>query len=70
MSALAKNMGEPITIISSLFCMCLLLLLCKLWWTPIRIQYRLHMQGIKGPSYKFICGNVKRSLKQAVGFIR
>ncbi|KAE8673288.1 putative Cytochrome P450 [Hibiscus syriacus] len=60
-------MGDPMMIMSSLFCLCLLLLLFKFlhrfWWTPIRIQYRLRKQGIKGPAYKFIHGNTKEVLE-------
>nr|URF53675.1 cytochrome P450 [Trichosanthes cucumerina] len=34
-------------------------LLAKLWWTPIRIQRFMRLQGIQGPSYKFIQGNAR-----------
>ncbi|MBA0783015.1 hypothetical protein Gotri_000812 [Gossypium trilobum] len=60
-------MGDPILILSSFVCFCLLLVpfrfLHRFWWTPVYIQYRLGSQGIKGPSYKFIHGNTKEMLK-------
>ncbi|TYG36973.1 hypothetical protein ES288_D13G105400v1 [Gossypium darwinii] len=60
-------MGDPIMILSTIFGLCLLLLLIRLlhtfWWTPVYIQYRLGSQGIKGPSYKFIHGNTKEMLE-------
>ncbi|PPD99739.1 hypothetical protein GOBAR_DD03211 [Gossypium barbadense] len=60
-------MGDPILILSSFVCLCLLLVLFRFlhrfWWTPVYIQYRLGSQGIKGPSYKFIHGNTKEMLK-------
>ncbi|XP_059648720.1 cytochrome P450 CYP749A22-like [Cornus florida] len=31
----------------------------KVWWTPIRVQYIMRSQGIRGPSYKFLHGNTK-----------
>ncbi|MBA0751795.1 hypothetical protein Gogos_000696 [Gossypium gossypioides] len=60
-------MGDPIMILSTIFGLCLLLLLIRLfhtfWWTPVYVQYRLGSQGIKGPSYKFIHGNTKEMLE-------
>ncbi|OMO72089.1 Cytochrome P450 [Corchorus olitorius] len=35
----------------------------KYWFTPLRIQRAMNLQGIKGPSYKFIHGNNKETLK-------
>lgn len=35
------------------------ILMNKLWWTPIYIQYLMRSQGIKGPPYKFLFGNNK-----------
>ncbi|XVF43271.1 hypothetical protein PTKIN_Ptkin02bG0026900 [Pterospermum kingtungense] len=35
----------------------------KYWWTPLRIQHIMSLQGIKGPSYKFIHGNNKETVK-------
>ncbi|KAL6983297.1 hypothetical protein U1Q18_016685 [Sarracenia purpurea var. burkii] len=34
----------------------LLRFLNKVWWTPIRIQRKMRLQGIKGPSYKMVYG--------------
>lgn len=31
----------------------------KFWWTPMRIQRIMRSQGINGPSYKFIQGNMR-----------
>ncbi|GMJ03743.1 PHYB ACTIVATION TAGGED SUPPRESSOR 1 [Hibiscus trionum] len=33
----------------------------KYWWTPLKIQKALSLQGIKGPPYQFIHGNNKAS---------
>ncbi|KAL7110418.1 hypothetical protein ACP275_05G025100 [Erythranthe tilingii] len=30
----------------------------RVWWAPLRTQYAMELQGIKGPSYKFIRGNI------------
>ncbi|OMO72099.1 Cytochrome P450 [Corchorus olitorius] len=35
----------------------------KYWFTPLRIQRAMNLQGIKGPSYKFMHGNNKEILK-------
>ncbi|XVF43275.1 hypothetical protein PTKIN_Ptkin02bG0027300 [Pterospermum kingtungense] len=35
----------------------------KYWWTPLRIQHLMNLQGIKGPPYKFIHGNNKETVK-------
>ncbi|TYH34042.1 hypothetical protein ES332_D13G101600v1 [Gossypium tomentosum] len=63
-------MGDPILILSSFVCFCLLLVLFRFldrfWWTPVYIQYRLGSQGIKGPSYKFIHGNTREMLKMVL----
>ncbi|PQQ17077.1 cytochrome P450 CYP749A22 [Prunus yedoensis var. nudiflora] len=57
------TLGGLITILSSFLCLLLVLafikILHKLWWTPIRIQKLMALQGIKGPSYRFIYGNTK-----------
>ncbi|XP_012855254.1 PREDICTED: cytochrome P450 CYP749A22-like isoform X1 [Erythranthe guttata] len=29
----------------------------RVWWAPLRTQYAMELQGIKGPSYKFVRGN-------------
>ncbi|KAB2088414.1 hypothetical protein ES319_A04G173800v1 [Gossypium barbadense] len=39
----------------------LLKFLHKYWWTPLKIQKALSLQGIKGPPYEFIHGNNKAS---------
>ncbi|KAK1416213.1 hypothetical protein QVD17_32002 [Tagetes erecta] len=31
----------------------------KFWWVPTRIKYAMSSQGIRGPPYRFIYGNVK-----------
>ncbi|BBG94385.1 tRNAse Z4, partial [Prunus dulcis] len=57
------TLGGLIIILSSFLCLLLVLafinILHKLWWTPIRIQKLMALQGIKGPSYRFIHGNTK-----------
>ncbi|OMO72110.1 Cytochrome P450 [Corchorus olitorius] len=35
----------------------------KYWLTPLRIQHSMNLQGIRGPSYKFIHGSNKETLK-------
>ncbi|KAB2621134.1 cytochrome P450 CYP749A22-like [Pyrus ussuriensis x Pyrus communis] len=58
-----KSLGGLEIILSSLLCLLLLLALIKifhkLWWSPIRLQNLVAMQGIKGPSYRFVHGNTK-----------
>ncbi|PRQ40569.1 putative cytochrome P450 [Rosa chinensis] len=58
-----NSLGGLVTTISSFLCAFLLLalikILHKLWWTPIRIQKLMALQGIKGPSYRSIHGNTK-----------
>ena len=34
----------------------------KVWWNPLRVQYKMKLQGITGPSYKFLYGNTKEIL--------
>ncbi|KAK3027260.1 hypothetical protein RJ639_041206 [Escallonia herrerae] len=56
-------------IIFPLAFLCLFLLLIaiwflyKVWWTPSRIQNVMRLQGIKGPSYKFLYGSTKEILR-------
>ncbi|XP_040374754.1 cytochrome P450 CYP749A22 [Rosa chinensis] len=49
--------------ILSFLCVLILLALIKafhkLWWMPTRIQNLMVLQGIKGPSYRFLYGNAK-----------
>ncbi|XP_061993014.1 cytochrome P450 CYP749A22-like [Rosa rugosa] len=56
-------LGEPLTNFLSFLSVLLLLALIKafhkLWWTPIRIQNLMALQGIQGPSYRLIYGNTK-----------
>ncbi|VVA24216.1 Hypothetical predicted protein [Prunus dulcis] len=56
-------LGGLIIILPSFLCLLLVLafikILHKLWWTPIRIKKLMALQGIKGPSYRFIYGNTK-----------
>ncbi|KAI8539356.1 hypothetical protein RHMOL_Rhmol09G0176200 [Rhododendron molle] len=58
---------ETITILLSCsLCLYLLFFLIRLlhriWWTPIRIQRVMNSQGIRGPSYRLIHGNIKEIL--------
>ncbi|KAH0991249.1 hypothetical protein GBA52_002732 [Prunus armeniaca] len=57
------TLGALIIILSTFLCLLLVLafikILHKLWWTPIRMQRLMALQGIKGPSYRFIHGNTK-----------
>ncbi|XVF03146.1 hypothetical protein REPUB_Repub04eG0235700 [Reevesia pubescens] len=41
----------------------LIKVLQKYWFTPLRIQHVMNLQGIKGPPYKFIHGNNKETIK-------
>ncbi|ONI31090.1 hypothetical protein PRUPE_1G291600 [Prunus persica] len=54
---------DPVITLSRFLLLFLLLVLIKifhkLWWTPIRIQHMLALQGIKGPSYRLIHGSTK-----------
>lgn len=61
------NTGSDIVILfSSFLCLCFCLALIgifnKLWWSPVRLQYLMGLQGIKGPSYRVIHGNNKEML--------
>ncbi|KAL5553579.1 hypothetical protein UlMin_040980 [Ulmus minor] len=55
-----------IIFVLSFLCLSLLLALLnlfnKLWWKPNRLQHLLALQGIKGPSYRFLHGNAKEIL--------
>ncbi|KAG2702541.1 hypothetical protein I3760_06G094800 [Carya illinoinensis] len=52
--------------LSSSLCLYLLIALFnglhKLWWIPNRIQTQMGLQGIRGPSYRFIHGSTKEIL--------
>ena len=39
------------------FVLALIRLVHKLWWNPIRIQHQMRLQGITGPSYRFLHGS-------------
>ncbi|XVF18934.1 hypothetical protein REPUB_Repub11eG0066400 [Reevesia pubescens] len=41
----------------------LIKVLQKYWFTPLRTQHVMNLQGIKGPPYKFIHGNNKETIK-------
>lgn len=47
------------SVVSLIVLITLIKLFHKLWWRPTRLQYLMSLQGIKGPSYKFIHGNSK-----------
>ncbi|XP_061998661.1 cytochrome P450 CYP749A22-like isoform X1 [Rosa rugosa] len=58
-----SSLGGLVFILLSILFLFLLLVLIKifhkLWWNPTRIQKLMALQGIKGPSYRFIHGNTK-----------
>ncbi|XVF56594.1 hypothetical protein PTKIN_Ptkin06aG0133500 [Pterospermum kingtungense] len=61
-------MANLSTLVACSLCLCpviyyVLKFLHEYWWTPLRIQHRLSLQGIKGPPYKFIHGNNKEIIK-------
>ncbi|OMO93582.1 Cytochrome P450 [Corchorus capsularis] len=65
MNSMASNLTVLLT---GSLCLYLLISLItnflqKYWFTPLRIQRVMNLQGIKGPSYKFIHGNNKETLK-------
>ncbi|KAK7828649.1 cytochrome p450 cyp749a22 [Quercus suber] len=39
------------------FVLALIRFVHKLWWNPIRIQHQMRLQGIPGPSYRFLHGS-------------
>ena len=45
--------------LSLLLFLALIKFLEKLWWNPSRVQKMMAAQGIKGPPYKFLHGNIK-----------
>ncbi|PON79756.1 Cytochrome P450, E-class, group I [Parasponia andersonii] len=56
-----------------LICLCLILVLIKifheLWWAPSRVKHLMGLQGVKGPSCRFIHGSTKEMIsmqKEAV----
>ncbi|CAA2982655.1 cytochrome P450 CYP749A22-like [Olea europaea subsp. europaea] len=54
-------LSNIVVLVAFSFLICILFILSKLlnkvWLNPIRIQYMMKLQGIKGPSYKFLYGN-------------
>ncbi|KAJ7943302.1 Cytochrome P450 protein [Quillaja saponaria] len=56
-------MGNLLILLLCSLCLYLFVALVKVlhkpWWTPIRMQYLMTSQGIKGPPYRFIHGNTK-----------
>ncbi|KAL4614183.1 hypothetical protein ACB092_07G035600 [Castanea dentata] len=39
------------------FVLALIRFVLRLWWNPIRIQHQMRLQGITGPSYRFLHGS-------------
>lgn len=61
MRTLAEVGAVVLSIIGLFFLLFVVIkVLHKLWWTPTRIQRLMSVQGIKGPSYRFIHGNTKQ----------
>ncbi|PON79745.1 Cytochrome P450, E-class, group I [Parasponia andersonii] len=57
--------GRDLTaLVLSFICLCLFLALIKifhkLWWAPTRVKHLMGLQGVKGPSYRFIHGSTKQ----------
>ncbi|EOY01606.1 Cytochrome P450 [Theobroma cacao] len=64
MTSMAANLSALLTGSLCLYLVIALIkILHKYWWTPLRIQYAMNLQGIKGPPYKFIHGNNKETVK-------
>lgn len=61
-----NTMRDIVILLSIFLCLCFSLALIKifhkLWWSPVRLQYLMGLQGIKGPSYRFIHGNNQEML--------
>ncbi|XVE74387.1 hypothetical protein DITRI_Ditri12bG0012900 [Diplodiscus trichospermus] len=62
-----SSMENLPALLAGSLCLCLLMafikILHKYWWTPLRIQHLMRLQGIKGPPYRFIHGNNKETIK-------
>ncbi|XVF43273.1 hypothetical protein PTKIN_Ptkin02bG0027100 [Pterospermum kingtungense] len=62
-----NSMANLSTLLAGSLCLCLIIavikFLHKYWWTPLQIQHLMSSQGINGPSYKFIHGNNKETIK-------
>lgn len=56
-------LGNFVILLASFLALYLVLALIKflhkVWWIPIRMQYKMKLQGITGPPYKFLHGNTK-----------
>ncbi|OMO68262.1 Cytochrome P450 [Corchorus olitorius] len=65
MNSMAAN--EALLLLTGSLCLHLLIVVIKIlhkyWWTPLRIQHEMNLQGINGPPYKFIHGNTKEDMK-------
>ncbi|XVF16640.1 hypothetical protein REPUB_Repub10bG0049800 [Reevesia pubescens] len=62
-----NSMANLSVLVAGSLCLCLVIALTKVlqkyWFTPLRIQHMMNLQGIKGPPYKFIHGNNKETIK-------
>lgn len=71
MDPMVKNLAVFSARFLSLYLLVMIVkFLHKVFWMPIRMQYALRSQGIKGPSYKFLHGNIKEisdMRKQSMG---
>lgn len=69
-----SSMGAPVVVVSSILCGFVLSAVIKvfqeLWWTPIRIQNLMDLQGITGPSYKLVHGNTKEIMSMKMKTMR
>ncbi|OMO72108.1 Cytochrome P450 [Corchorus olitorius] len=64
MISMAANLTVLLTGSLCLYLVIVLIkILHKYWWTPLRIQRAMNLQGIKGPRYRFIHGNNKENSK-------
>lgn len=61
------QIAHLIIFVSGFMALCVLLNLIrfvgKVWWNPIRVQSKMKLQGITGPSYKMFYGNTKEIVK-------
>ena len=48
----------PSFVLGCVVCGGIIKVVAKLWWKPMRIQRMMRAQGIEGPSYNFIQGNM------------
>ncbi|MFS7959786.1 hypothetical protein Hanom_Chr08g00695221 [Helianthus anomalus] len=52
-------LGVLIGLLCAIILLALLKFLHKFWWVPMRIKHVMSSQGISGPPYHFIYGNIK-----------